>query len=85
VVVCTGKIETLKRSIEEVRSRRRFVTPAAASATPDHDGDQRDEHQGLIDISHMMFTLLRVTIASPAPLRSPRRLAAAANNPVIGS
>jgi hypothetical protein len=35
MVVCAGKIETLKRSIEEVGSRRRLVTPAAAaSATP---------------------------------------------------
>ena len=31
-VVCAGKIETLKRSIEEVGSRRRFVTLAAAAA-----------------------------------------------------
>jgi hypothetical protein len=34
MVVCAGKIETLKRSIEEVSSHRRLVTPAAASTTP---------------------------------------------------
>jgi hypothetical protein len=34
MVVCAGKIETLKRSIEEVGSRRRLVTPATATPRP---------------------------------------------------
>jgi hypothetical protein len=72
MVVCAGKIETLKRSIEEVGSRRRFVTPAAASATP------RPSRVSSFDFSHMMFHPIEGDHSiRPAPLRSPHRLAVA--------